>query len=101
MSDRELLLRCHCGSEHVDIDLYFTRDSMDWNEKGAVEHGYFDEGYLTIQGWREGCPQWRDRVKSAWAAMRGRDYLLQSVILNPQDHARLEAFFTRGSEHDA
>lgn len=94
MSDRELILRCDCGVEHVDIDLYFTKDVIDLNEAAAVKREVFEEGYLTIQDWRDGCPNWRNRIKSAWDALRGRDHLLQSVILKPQDRERLAEFFS-------
>lgn len=99
MADREIVLRCDCGVEHIDVDLYFTRDSVGAT---ATEMGEeFDEGYLTISHFRSACPAWRERLRSAWAALCGRDYRLGEVVLKPADCAALQRFFAPQGEREA
>lgn len=94
---RELLLRCDCGVEHMDIDLWFTADSAGLRnvdrEGEFVLFNEFDEGYLSVhQAWGNNQP-WRDRAKAIWALLRGREYLISSVIFNPEDHKQIREFF--------
>lgn len=97
----ELWLRCDCGVEHLDIDLWFTTNAADFrigdiDRLRALNGGngrWFDEGYLTVTqgyGWNQ---PWRDRIKAAWQLIRGREYILSSVILKPADHEKIRAFF--------
>ena len=89
----ELLLRCDCGVEHLSVDLWFTTNAADFRKKDAEAARSFDEGYLTVTqgyGWRQ---PWGDRIKAAWAILRGREYLFSSVILKPSDHAKIREFF--------
>lgn len=82
------------------IDLWFTTNAADFRTKDKAERGpdskgrWFDEGYLTVTqgyGWNQ---PWRDRIKAAWALLRGREYVLSSVILKPRDYAQLREFFS-------
>lgn len=101
-SHDELLLKCNCGVEHLDIDLWFTTNLADLRVKDKearkpdAQGRYYDEGYLTVTqgyGWNQ---PWRDRLKAAWQLLRGREYVLSSVILTPEQHEQIREFFLAG-----
>lgn len=99
----ELLLRCDCGIEHLSVDLWFTTNAADFRLKDKEQRKpdspsrWFDEGYLTVtQGYGYNKP-WRDRMRAAWALLRGREYLISSVILKPADHEKIRQFFKAAS----
>jgi hypothetical protein len=88
VADRELLLRCDCGVEHLDFDVWF-RPGI---ERAVFTDPELDEGYMTVSTeWRDDR-RWRDRVRLAAQILRGRSYLLNSVILSPESVTKLRDF---------
>lgn len=74
--DTSLLLRCDCSYETMAIDLYLD----------------VEDSYLSISPyWNQGR-YWRERLRAAWAILRGREYYFGGVILKPTDVTSLADF---------
>lgn len=77
---RELLLRCDCGVEHMDIDI--------WIQPAPAPV----EGYLSFTT-KFGGHSLRQRLLGCWTLLRGREYLLNELLLTPDSTKRLREFF--------
>jgi hypothetical protein len=83
---RELLLRCDCGLERLDVEVWLKPGIL-----GAPK-SEIEAGYLTVSLLYQDAPGLSDRLKAAWALLRRRGYLANEVILKPDDVARLRDF---------
>lgn len=78
--DKSITLRCACGSEHLDVDLWVEEDDI-------------SESYLTIST-RMPPYRWRrNRLGACWEILRGREHYFSEVVLQPVDVAALSEFF--------
>ncbi len=86
--DTTLTLRCECGSEHIDIDLY-----MDFDE---------EDGYLSFSSkWFGPHRPWRERFRAVWLILRGKSYYFDELIFNRDKVEQLRDFLTEnlGDQH--
>lgn len=74
----ELTLRCACGVEHLDIDLYLELDEED---------SYMS--FSSIFGPRR---SWRERFKAVWLILRGKNHYFNEIVLDPDKLTELRDF---------
>lgn len=74
----ELTLRCACGVEHLDIDLFLELDEED---------SYMS--FSSIFGPRR---SWRERFKAVWLILRGKNHYFNEIVLDPDKLTELRDF---------
>lgn len=76
----DLTIRCACGVEHLDIDLFLDMDEED---------GYMS--FSSIFGPRR---SWRERFKVVWLILRGKSYYFDELMLDREKLTQLRDFLT-------
>jgi len=76
----ELTIRCACGVEHLDIDLFLEMDEED---------SYMS--FSSIFGPRR---SWRERFKVVWLILRGKSYQFNELVLDPDKLTQIRDFLT-------
>lgn len=74
----ELTLRCACGVEHLDIDLYLELDEED--------------SYMSFSSTFGPRRTWRERFKAVWLILRGKSYYFNEIILDPDKLTQIRDF---------
>ena len=73
--DETILIECLCHGYHF-VKMYI------WEEEQIV---YIDH--------IERPSMWQDRLKSAWAALRGQDVVSGELLVDPKEYKKLQSFF--------
>lgn len=80
-SHKPFIALCDCNAETVKVDLFVTADDVD--------------GYVSFSSWWQQNRPWRDRLRLAWLALRGKEYYFAEVILDREDTEQLAWYLIR------
>ena len=80
MTQTELTIRCECGTDYLDIDLYLELDEED--------------SYMTFSSRYGQRQSWRERFKAVWLILRGKGYAFNEVILDPVKLTQIRDFLS-------